>query len=309
MVNFVFGLFFILLYIIMMSVMIIFERDKPRYLIIWSVIFLLTQIVGYLLFAIAKTISFKKRNSLKIKYVEDDIYTNLISSNLTKGQDDTTDDLFKFGEMAFDSKTRLFNNYEIFDSYNDFLADFLHMISSANNYIYIQVPKISKQFLQDISAVLIEKVEKDVAVKISYDSIFSNKLIKSLKKSGVRFYKFSKYPTVNRIYSNMRTTISVDGKYAYIGDTYVNKKHLSGKIDVANLFIKYKGEIVEDIDLSVRKDTIFASGKFIEYKQDKRDNITNKSMVQYISSELNTDIELLIIKAITKLNKILSIAL
>ncbi len=293
----------------MMSVMIIFERDKPRYLIIWSVVFLFTQVLGYLLYAIAKTFTFKKRDSLKVKEVEDDIYTNLISSNLSNGQDDTTDDLFKFGELAFNSKTRLFNNYEIFDNYSNFLNDFLHIISSANNYVYIQVPKISKLFLQDISATLLELAEKDISIKVTYDSIFSTKSIKNLKNAGIRFYKFSKYPTVNRIYSNLRTIVSVDGKYAYIGDTNISSKHLSGKVDVANLFIKYKGEIVEDIDVSVRKDTIFASGKFIEYKNEKRDNITNKSMVQYVSNELNTDIELLIIKAICMAKKSIQLQL
>ena len=42
--------FLILSYIIMTSIMIIFERDKPRNLIIWSIVFLFTSVVGYCIY-------------------------------------------------------------------------------------------------------------------------------------------------------------------------------------------------------------------------------------------------------------------
>lgn len=292
-----------------MSVMIIFERDKPRYLIIWSIIFLFTQTFGYICYIIARIFSFKTRNSLLIKQQEDEIYNNLVSSRLTNGQDDTTDDLFKFSEMAFNSKTRLYNNYEIFNNYADFITDLNKSMSSANEYIYFEMPKISTVFLQDICDTLLDLAAKDVKIKISHDCFLFGKIYKQLKNAGIKFYRFSKYPSISRVYANLRSVISIDGKYAYIGDTNISKKHVADGVDLAALFVKYKGEIVEDIDIAARKDIIFASGKYLEYQTDKKDNITNKSMIQYVSNELQGDMELLIIKAICTAKKSIQLQL
>ena len=49
-------------YIVMMSMMIIFERDKPRNIIIWSIIFVVTQIVGYAIYILIRQVFYKKRN-------------------------------------------------------------------------------------------------------------------------------------------------------------------------------------------------------------------------------------------------------
>ena len=67
------GIALAITYIIMMSMMIIFERDKPKNIIIWSILFALTQIVGYVIYICIRQVFYKKKNALVTKQKEDKI--------------------------------------------------------------------------------------------------------------------------------------------------------------------------------------------------------------------------------------------
>ena len=80
--NIVLGIVLSILYIVMLTTMLILERDKPKNMIIWSIVFLLTQIVGYVNYLIIRHVFYKKRNSFIIKDKEDEIYDKLIEQKI-----------------------------------------------------------------------------------------------------------------------------------------------------------------------------------------------------------------------------------
>lgn len=297
------------IFVIMMSIMIIFERDKPKHIIVWTIIFLLTRTIGYIAYAIVRIIMFTKRNSLIVKQNEDAIYKSLVCKNLNNEQLDTDDELFKFNELAYDANLTVANNYEIISSYQKFKDTLIRDLKNASNYIFLELHKITVQDFDDVKNVLIEKAGKGVVIKLIYDSLISLKLKKSLKNAGIRIKRFSKHNAIGGNYSNLRNIISIDGNIAYFGRLDVTKNQLSGKIDVNNTFIKLKGDVVQDINLAIHQDIVFSTGKYIPYNEYKKDTVANKANVQFITNEYETDIELMIIKAICMAKKSIQLQL
>ena len=60
--------------ITMSAAMVIFERDKPRSIVLWLALFVCTSLVGGAIYLTSKVIYYKKRNSLNVKDKEDQIY-------------------------------------------------------------------------------------------------------------------------------------------------------------------------------------------------------------------------------------------
>ena len=116
-ISWFFLIFFLVSFIIMMSVMIIFERDKPKHIISWTVVFLFSQLIGYIVFIVFKIVSYKKRNSLIIKQNEDLIYKNIIRERLDNEVYSSTDDLLNFNSLAYGANITANNNYDIFNNF------------------------------------------------------------------------------------------------------------------------------------------------------------------------------------------------
>ena len=108
--------FLILSYIIMTSIMIIFERDKPRNLIIWSIVFLFTSVVGYCIYIISRSIFYKKKKSLSTKQAEDEVYLKLIKNEIVNNDVSTNEELYQFNKMAYNAKLIVNNSYKIFNN-------------------------------------------------------------------------------------------------------------------------------------------------------------------------------------------------
>ena len=282
----------------MMTIMIIFERDKPRNILLWSLVFLFTQVIGYLVYLFSRYVFYKKKNSLAIKEKEDEIYRNLIKKNLNKVKHEIDDDLLNFSSLAYNAVGTINNSYEIFTKYSKFKDSLLKDLSNASSYILFEVSKVNKNDFIEIKDVLISKAKSGVAVKLVFDNHICFKWKKELKQAGVRVYRFSKYNTVGRIFANHRNQVVIDGKMAYLGNLNVNAKMMEEGKEVSCAYIKVKGNIVQEINLTTHQDTVFASGKFQPYTSVKSDSIKNSLFLQYISNNLNTDIELLLIKAI-----------
>jgi len=115
--NIILGAILFVSYVVMMSMMIIFERDKPKNIIIWSLVFLLTQVVGYLVYVVIRQVFYKKRKSIDVKLVEDEIYEDLISKNLYDNNAECGHEVFNFNNLAFNTKTTVNNNYELINDY------------------------------------------------------------------------------------------------------------------------------------------------------------------------------------------------
>lgn len=293
----------------MMSTMIILERDKPKNMIIWSVIFLLSQVVGYLIYLVIRYVFYKKRDSMKIKLKEDEIYDKLISNNVYDNKVICNHEVFEFNNLAFNTQTTANNSYELIHSYDELKSGLIEDLTKAKNYIILELTKVNKKDFVEIKNILLEKTNANVNVKLVHDRAISHSLIKELKLSGVRVYRFSKHNTVGKVYSNLRNVISIDGEIAYIANLNVSKRQLKGKFEIASTFIRVKGDIVQDINIQTHKDAIFASGKFIPYEKHDEVSYNNNNYMQFVANDANIDLELALIKAICMAKKSIQLEL
>lgn len=300
----IFGIIFILSYFIMVSVMIIFERRKPRVVIAWIAIFLLTQCLGYIAYLIVRCVMVKKKNSLLIKEKEDDIYSKLVSKHLKDYDINTEDDIFTFNKMLYGATTTENNSFEIFNTYPKFKDNLIKEMKTAKSYIFMELKQFDAVDFEDYKQILINKAKDDLVVRLTFDCHIPSKLKKELKLAGVKVNNFSKLKSIYNAYSNQRSIISIDGTTIYIGDFLTKKlKNSKIKIDYAHGYIKLKGEVVQNIDLTLRQDLAFSSGKYIEYNKIHREEISDKTIVQYVQNNVNLDFELLLIKAICTAKK------
>ena len=56
--------------------------------------------------------------------------------------------------------------------------------------------------------------------------------------------------------------------------------------------------MVQDVNIAIHKDVIFASGKFVEFEQSDKPHYSNNCTMQYLTNKAGTDMELALIKAI-----------
>lgn len=293
-----------MLYFIMVSVMILFERKKPRVIIAWILIFALTQLVGYIAYLIVRCVMTKKKNSLLIKEKEDEIYSKLVSKHLKNKGVDYSDDIFSFNNMVYAATTTENNKVEIFNTYSKFKDNLIKELKNANNYIFIELKQFDISDFEDLKPILINKAKEDLVVRVTFDCHIPSKLKKELKFAGVKVYNFSKLNSIYNKYSNERSIISIDGKTIFIGD-FLNKKSKNSKIkiDYAHNYIKLQGDVVQNIDLTLRQDLAFSSGKYIQYNKINKQEIDEQTTIQYVSNNVNLDFELLLIKAICTAKK------
>lgn len=281
----------------MMTIMIIFERDKPRRILLWSVVFLLTNALGYLTYLLLRLMTNNKRKALYIKQAEDEIYEKLISSKYQGRKANAQNEVFKFAELAFNSNTTANNSFDFFSSYVKAKEQLAKDLKNAKQRIVCEASKINAEDFDQIKTILMEKARNNVLVKFVYDRGISRKFIKALKSAGVRVYKFSKLRTCCSTYANLRNIVSIDGKVVWLGNFDISKKQLISKTDMVNSYTRIMGDVVQEIDVDLHQDAVFAGGKFIKFMEHTND-IKNNSLMQYVSNEVESEMKLLIIKAI-----------
>lgn len=291
------------MYVIMMAIMIIFERDKPKNIILWTLLFLFTHVIGYVVYLFSRKTYYDKRHSLIIKQHEDEVYNGLVGHKLNVKSISLDDELLEHNALAFDSKTTKNNQFEIFDSYTKYKANLIKELKSATNYILVELSKVNPIDFSDISQILIDKANDGLMVRYVYDQPLSRGLKKSMKNAGVRVHRFSKKNVIGKIYGNLRNVIVIDGRVAYIANMNVSKGQMNDQNEIASAIMKIKGDMVQNINLSLHQDVIFASGKYIEYNEYKKDEIASDSVMQYVSNKIESNIELLLIKAICMAKK------
>lgn len=297
------GILLSVLYIVMMSMMIIFERDKPKNIIIWSFVFVLTQIVGYIVYILIRQVFYKKRNSLVTKEKEDSIYDNLISNKVRDNAIACDYDVFNFNSLAYNSNVTVNNNYEIITERDTFKNSLINDLTNAKKFIIFELTKVNNADFEDVKNILIEKAKANVDVRFVYDRFNNVKLLKELKNAGVRVYRFSKHNTVGKVYANLRNVINIDGDTIYFSNFDISNKQLKSQNETTCAYLKVKGDITQNIDIAVHKDTIFASGKYIQYDEKQKPSYSNNCTMQYIVNSASNDMELSLIKAICMAKK------
>lgn len=305
-VKIVLAFFLIIVLIAMSSVMIIFEKGKPRAIILWLSLFVFTSLFGGVFYLISKIVYYKKSEALKIKINEDEIYQTLISNQLLKSSKQEEDDYFLYNQLGYNSNTYINNDCEFFHTYAKFQSNLLKEIDNSKEYIIFELTQLSAYDFEWLKQPLLNKLNDGVVVKIIYDKSVNRKVKKELVKAGAKIYRFSDLRTLDQKFINRRNVIVIDGDVAYLGKIGTKSCQLKEKSIVSNMFVKFKGEIVQSIDLSAHKDVVFASGKYMEYNKPEF-NAKNQIKMQYIANNINQDFELMLIKAICMAKKSIQI--
>lgn len=309
MFKFIFWFLFIIFFIVVEAIMIIFERDKPKNIILYTILFLLTNFVGYAIYLISRVIFNKKKNSLQTKKLEDEIFVGLSAKALKDNNTALDCDFFEFNKRAFNASVTSNNTVEYINDYTKFKSTLCDDLKKASHYILLELTKINKTDFEEIKNILQERAEAGLVVKLVTEYRVPTKLKKELKNAGVKVYKFSKYNTLGGIYANKRNRVIIDGNVAYLGSMNVNSKEISGRFDVCNTFLKIKGDVLQEINLSTHKDMIFASGKYLEYVPGDKETSKTNTYIQFVTNESEKNLELLIIKAICTAQKSIQLQL
>ena len=288
----------LVLYALMMNVMVIFERDKPKNIILWSLLFLLTQVVGYSIYIVSRMAKYSKKNQLKTKKKEDLIYENLVSSKIVKTGVLVDNDVFNFNSLAFLTNVTANNQAEIISDHDELKNKIVDDIFNAKHYVFLELTTISEKDFIDIKNSLIDASKRNLEVRFTYDKNIKRKIIKEFQQAGVKVNRFNKVKLSGNTYANNRNLISIDGQIAYVANFNISNKQMKSAKDKAFMAIRIRGDIVQNIDLDVRKDSIFASGKYIEMNTTYKSEFKNNNLIQFVSNDVNSDLELVLINAI-----------
>lgn len=298
----------VIIYIIMTSIMVIFERDKPRNIIIWSSVFLITQFIGYIIYFCSRMSVYNKKKALNKKIREDEIYFNLISNKLNLNPIETNETLYKFNNRAFNTCLNSNSKFEMFDSLDNYIKSLINNISVAKTSVLIELSQVNLEDFIDLKNAIINKAKENVLVKFVYDLHISRKTKKELKLAGVKIYKFNKHNPLGRLYSNLRNMISIDGEIIYSGSLDFTSKQKKSKFEKSYSYLRFEGDVVQSMNVSLYQDVVFAGGKYIEYPEVEKSKF-NETKIQFASNEINSDIELLIINAICLAKKSIQLQL
>ena len=288
----------LIVYGLMMNVMVIFERDKPKNIIIWSLVFLLTQFIGYCVYIVSRLAKYSKKNQLKTKKKEDLIYENLVSSKIVKTGVLVDNDVFNFNSLAFLTNVTANNISEIITDHDDLKNKLVDDILNAKHYVFCELTTVYEKDFIDVKNALIEAAKNNVEVRFTYDRSIKRKMRKEFTLAGVKINRFNKVKLSGNSYSNNRNLISIDGQIAYMANFNISNKQMKSSKDKAHMAIRIRGDIVQNIDLDVRKDSIFASGKYIEMQATYKSEFKNNNLIQFVSNDVNSDLELVLINAI-----------
>ena len=292
------GILFSVMLIVMMSIMIVFERDKPKKIICWAIIFLALQLIGYALYLINMLIIHIKKNKLFVKQSNDLIYESLVSKDFRADSVNYTDDLFSFNERAFNSSIRHNTQVELISTYSRTKEALIRDIKQANKFVYMELTSVNVKDFEEILQSIYDARANDIEIRISFDKHVSFRIVKALKGKGVKVRRYSKHNSYDGLYSNIRNVVVVDGRVAYLLNLNVKNKLLSTKYDIADSTIKLKGDVVQDITLKLCQDLMFSTGKHVDYAIDLENKQDNKAIYQYVTNELDNRVELLLVKAI-----------
>ena len=164
--------------ITMSAAMVIFERDKPRSIVLWLALFVCTSLVGGAIYLTSKVIYYKKRNSLNVKDKEDQIYESLVSKQLLPQNNKFNDDYFMFNQLGYNANVYQNNCCEFFHTYAKFKENLLREIAGAKDYIIFEVTQLKVRDLEWLKEPLTKKLAAGVFVKIIYYKTINKKIKK-----------------------------------------------------------------------------------------------------------------------------------
>jgi len=262
--KFGFWTFFVLIYAVVATTVIILERKRPEKTISWLLIFAVIPLIGFVIYL------FFGRN-WKRRKLTSDIYLN---SNTTLSQEEKEWLKKVLGEndiqylqlinlLKRNSKSPLFlgNDIEIFKNGKEKFSSFFKEIENAKESInleyYIVKDDETGKKLKDL---LIKKAKEGVEIKFIMDKIGSGRLkksyIKQLENAGVEiaFYSYFLSPLFKFVntqvnYRNHRKIAIIDSKIGFIGGINIGNEYI-GKSSLGywrDLHLKVRGEAVNGL--------------------------------------------------------------
>ncbi|POZ89752.1 cardiolipin synthase [Petrotoga halophila DSM 16923] len=301
MFKFGFWTFFVLIYAVVATTVIILERKRPEKTISWLLIFAVIPLIGFVIYL------FFGRN-WKRRKLTSDIYLN---SNTTLSQEEKEWLKKVLGEndiqylqlinlLKRNSKSPLFlgNDIEIFKNGKEKFSSFFKEIENAKESInleyYIVKDDETGKKLKDL---LIKKAKEGVEIKFIMDKIGSGRLkknyIKQLKNAGVEiaFYSYFLSPLLKFVntqvnYRNHRKIAIIDSKIGFIGGINIGNEYI-GKSNLGywrDLHLKVRGEAVnglqkiffedyQTIVKAARKKEKIDPGKYFKKQERKGDSL------------------------------------
>lgn len=243
-----------ILVVILVCLRIVYDTRNNTKTLAYLLLVIFLPVIG-ILFYFSFGINYRKRKMYSKKLINDD--------NLVKK---LKNDVFQYSKNTFEQNNPEVNNSQelallllrdgsspltgnnsvklLLNGENKF-PEVLLALREAKHHIHIEYyiyedDKIGK-IIEDM---LIQKAQEGVTVRFIYDDFGSRsirkKLVKRLKKGGVKVFPFSKIIFIafaNRLnYRNHRKIIVVDGKTAFTGGINVSDRYINNHNDPAKLF-------------------------------------------------------------------------
>jgi len=293
--------------LILLSIMIVHQRKKPQFMLLWTLIIVILPIFGFLLYTfyglslnkkIKKTLKAKKlqaqkifeKNNLNLNKTQIDIQKRRLtqSQNKTSEKDDDLKKLQQYiknigGSEVCDCKTQIFCHSK--DKIKSLKTDIKNASKSVDMEYYIfQNDKIGREIL----FLLCKKAKQGVQVNLIYDSVGSKKTPKKyfakLSKAGGQVKEF--FPPVLGIdllnpqynFRNHRKIVVVDDRIGYFGGMNICLDSVNGKElrPWKDIHYRLQGECVAYLKKVFVADFLFLGGK-ISQEQNQNENEDKRS--------------------------------
>lgn len=294
-------LVYVVLTLAMMVSVMCFETDCKK-IIFWNLIIVLTSIFGFGVYFVCFCDKPHIKKNIKKKFEQDEIYKNLIKYSLNKTN--SSNETLNFNKRHFSAEIFKSSQIEVVDSPEVFINNVIADIEKAEEYIIIDTEKfLSVINSESLVALLKEKQSMGIDVRCIYTKrkLADRKIIKELQNAGVRVTRFNKADFFNKYYKNAKNLITIDGKKAYIFNSF-KLKSVDKPVSHSCLFYTLTGEVLKSINLDCYLDATFASQKV--YEIDNRDiEDAGDIEMQYVSSVADMDFEALFLKAINDAKK------
>ena len=234
---------FVAIYVLMVSVVIFYENQRPEKTIAWLLILLVFPVFGFILYLFfghkfQKIKKFKKKKLLSIKefdevFQREKIYPSKSLEYIEQTMPDKKKLITLLHNME-DSQLSFNNATEVFVDGRKTFDSFIEEIKKAKDHIHMEFYIFRDDEIgQEVQNHLIEKSKEGVEVRIIYDGMgnigISKEFIRKFEENGIKTFCFSPvyFPVINnRInYRNHRKILIIDGKVGYIGGFNIGKEY------------------------------------------------------------------------------------
>lgn len=267
--------------LIIVIILIFFERSEPRTIAMWIAVLLLLPGFGFFIYLCFGQ-TFYTNRQFALKNVSDEKIANLKADALEEiNRENVTpenEEGIRFARSMLQAGSSIYSNNNDIKLYTkgvDFFEDFFEDLRNAKKFIHaeyyiIRNDPTSNEFMN----ILIEKAKAGVEVKLMIDAIGFNsgpkKRIKELREAGGQFKLFHRTITLllspKKQNRNHRKLAVVDGTVGYvsgfnIGDEYLGKGEMGSWRDTG---IRVHGNGAIPINIRFFMDWGYATGQRLD---------------------------------------------